>query len=224
MSTEELLDAFDDQGRHLGAVGRTDVHRRGLWHQVAHILLVADRPAGPVAILQRRSRSKRTFAGLVDLSATGHLTAGEHPRDGIRELREELGIDVDRAELYALGVRRLVDSTPEGINRELAHVFLARSDEPLATYRPAPDEVEGVIEVSIAALLRALDPDLESPPPASAQEMGLNGKVRTVALDAADLVPEPPLLDVSGTHPHAYWVSVLSAGLAFMEGRRPLAI
>lgn len=224
MSAGELIDTFDDRGRLLGPLDRAEAHRQGLWHQVAHVLIIAGRPEGPAAILQRRSLSKRTFPGLVDLSATGHLAAGEHPRQCVREVQEELGADVAPAELFPLGVRRLVDATPEGINRELVHVFLVRRDDPLSTYRPDPTELESVIEVPIQALLTALDPDREPVFLAPAEEMMADGELHAVTLGAGDLVPEPALLDVSGTHPRAYWVSVLSVALAYMEGRRPLAI
>lgn len=224
MSDHELLDTFDDQGRFLGVAARVDVHLQGLWHQVAHILVVAHRPAGPVAILQRRARIKRTFAGLIDLSATGHLAAGEHPRDGVRELREELGIDINPDELFPLGVRRLVDTTPEGVNRELAHVFVVRHDAALADYRPDPAEVEAVVEAPIDALLAVLDPDLDPRPSAAAVEIAVGGEPREIVVGAADLVPEPRLVDVSGAHPHAYWVSALSAGRAYLQGERPLAV
>lgn len=220
----EMIDTFDDQGRHLGPMERAEAHRKGLWHQVAHILLVAPRPDGPVAILQRRARTKKTFAGLVDLSATGHLAAGEQPRGGVRELREELGVEVDPDDLFSLGVRRLVDDTPEGVNRELVHVFVIARADPLHSYRPDPGEVDAVIEVPIDALLRALDPELVEPPPAAAIAASNDGGLSSISLTAADLVPEPRLFDVSGTHPHGYWVSVLSAGQAYLDGKRPLAI
>lgn len=223
MSTDEFLDAFDEKGQHLGVLPRAEVHRRGLWHQVAHILVVAVRDDEPTAILQRRASTKRTFPDLIDLSATGHLAAGERPRDGIRELREELGIDIDPDLLVALGVRRMVDATPEGINRELTHVFLVRDDRPIVEYRPDPIEVSSVVEVSIAMLLRVFDETNENRT-ALAAEVTADGEQRTVHLAADDLVPEPALGDGVATQPYAYWISVLNAGLSYIEGRHPLAI
>lgn len=221
---EELIDVFDDEGRHLGAMGRTEAHLGGRWHQVAHILVVADRADGPTVILQRRAHTKRTFPGLVDLSATGHLAAGEHPRQGVRELAEELGVDVAPDELFPLGVRRLVDQTPEGLNRELVHVFVVRRDQALVDYRPAIDEVAGVIEVRIEALLQVIDPEPATPRAAPAREWTGTGPAQPIELRAVDLVPEPGLVDVPTVHSHTYWISVLSAGRDYLEGRRPLAV
>lgn len=214
----ELLDVFDDRGGHLGVLARTEVHRRGLWHQVAHFLVVAHRPAGPAVILQRRARTKLTFPGLVDLSATGHLAAGELPLDGVRELTEELGVEVDPGDLVSVGVRRMVDQTPEGINRELTHVFLVRDDRPLESYRPDPAEVDGVLEVPIAALSSVIDPRsaVSSTP---AIEITASGRRLSSTLTPADLVPEP--LGDRTAQPFAYWSSVLDAGLALMQGREP---
>jgi isopentenyldiphosphate isomerase len=217
----ELLDVFDDLGRHQGVLDRATVHARGLWHQVAHILVVARRSDGPAAILQRRAAHKVTFPGLVDLSATGHLNAGEDPRHGVRELREELGIDVDPGQMVSLGVRRLVDSTPEGVNREFAHVFVVFDDRPLDVFHPDPDEVSGVIEVRLQSLRAALDARGR---PAPAVECGVDGSTRQIHLGPDDLVPEPPTGDLVDTHPHAYWVSVLTLAELAASGHGPLAI
>ena len=84
---DEILDVFDERGRHLGTKRRADVHRDGDWHLAFHLWVVA--PAG--VLLQRRARGKSSWPGFLDASAAGHLLAGEAIRDGLREADEELG-------------------------------------------------------------------------------------------------------------------------------------
>lgn len=223
VTTRELIDIFDDRGIHLGVVDRATVHRDGYWHQVFHLLIVAQRSSGPVVILQRRADGKVSFPGLLDLSATGHLEAGERPVDGVRELREELGIDIDPTELVALGVRRMVDTTPEGINREFCHVFLALDDRPLEAYAPDHREVSAVVEVAVEAALdlfvgRVLAID-------AVEVASETGAPRAVEISTAQFVPEPSLGDLSlDAVASPYWTTILTMAQRLAAGETRLSI
>ena len=81
----EMLDVFDDLGCHLGVKPRDAVHQSGDWHKVFHCQIVTIRGGIPVLVLQRRSTEKAAFPGLLDISAAGHLAAGEAPPDGVRD-------------------------------------------------------------------------------------------------------------------------------------------
>lgn len=223
----EHLDVYDDLGRHLGAHPRDVVHARGLWHRTFHLLVVADRPGGPAAILQRRATAKRVFPGLVDLTATGHLEAGEAAHEGVRELREEMGIDLDAGALLHLGVRRMIDETPEGTNREFCHVFLAHDDRPLDAYAPGPDEVAAVLEIAVADALDLVSGVRHRAPArsfAAAPSSGGRSAETWIELAAEELVPEPPLVDVDPSGRRAYWIALLGAAAAFAAGETRLAI
>ena len=196
----ELLDAYADDGRHLGALPRAVVHRNGLWHKVFHCLVVADRGGVPTVVLQRRGLDKAGFPGLLDLTATGHLAAGESVADGVRELAEEVGLRVPFAALTPLPVRRMVDADAraEGANRELVHTFLLRDDRPLRDYTPAPAEVAGLLEVA-ADDVRALFAARRRGVPA-------RGTDRTTQVELSDFVP-----DLGG-----YWPDLMSAATALV--------
>ena len=210
-SHAEQLDIYDDSGRHLGTKARDAVHRDGDWHRVFHVLIVRTDPdQDPTVVLQRRSEAKAAFPGLLDLSATGHLEAGEEPRDGLRELAEEMGIDADPADLVPLGVRRVVDASGEGkLNKELAHVFLLADQRPLRDYRPDPREVSGVAEAGIEDLLGLFaDP---------------TGNV-VAGCGPAD-PPTPCTLGHDDFVPgDSYWITALVMAERFATGRTPLAI
>ncbi len=206
----ERLAVVSPTGVPLGSGPRGEVHRDGHWHAVFHCLIV--RPGAPArVVLQRRDRSKPKFPGLLDLSATGHLRAGEGPRDGIRELREELGVDVDPDALHPLGVRLLADDTAEGRNRERIHLFFLSDDRPLEAYVPGPGEVESLVEAPVAGLLGLASGRFDT---IDAAEWWPGGPVRSVELRASELV-DP----IDG-----YWTVVLVMAERFAADQFPIGI
>jgi 8-oxo-dGTP pyrophosphatase MutT (NUDIX family) len=210
---DELLSVVDASGRPLPPLGRAEVHRRGLWHESFHCLVVRTTPPATV-VLQRRRAGARSFPGRLDLTATGHLAAGESPLDGLRELREEVGIDADPGALVALGVRLIADDSGEGgRNRERTHVFLLPDDRPLTAFAIDPAAVAGLVELTAADLLSLLhDQGIVVP----CVEIAADPGARPVATEcrAIDLVPA-----VDG-----YWTVLAVMAQRFVAGDEPLAI
>lgn len=210
----EHLDVVDEVGRYVRTAPRDEVHERGEWHRVFHCQIVTLRDGVPTAVLQQRSRTKAAFPGLIDISAAGHLAAGETPLDGVRELEEELGIAPARADLVPLGVRRLADDSGEGrLNCELTSVFLLRDDRPLTGYMLARDEVDAVLDVPIADLLALLGgaPSITVQGVSSAGHPDAQKMALEVSLD--DFVPSSE-----------YWVVLMVMAQRFLAGQGPLAV
>lgn len=210
----EHLDVVDEVGRYVRTAPRDEVHERGEWHRVFHCQIVTLRDGVPTAVLQQRSRTKAAFPGLIDISAAGHLAAGETPLDGVRELEEELGIAPARADLVPLGVRRLVDDSGEGrLNCELTSVFLLRDDRPLTGYVLARDEVDAVLDVPIADLLALFSgaPSISVEGVSSAGHPDAHELTREVTLD--DLVPGAE-----------YWVVLMVMAERYLADEGPLAV
>jgi len=87
---------------------------------------------------------------MLDVSAAGHLAGGETIDEGIREAREELGIDVDARDLLHIGERVEVADQDNGQhNREYQSVFLLQTDKELAAFRPQIEEVWGLFWIPI---------------------------------------------------------------------------
>jgi isopentenyldiphosphate isomerase len=211
----EMLDVFDDMGRHLGVKPRHEVHQNGDWHRVFHCQIATSRSGVPTVVLQRRSDEKAAFPGLLDLSAAGHLEAGEKPVDGIRELTEELGVVADKDELILLGERRLVDDSGEGhLNKELTSVFLLKDDRPLGEYVLQLSEVDAVFDAPIKDLLRLFANNLD--------QITLTGVKGAGSPEATPTSLNATLDDfVPGT---TYWVNLLVMCERFLNGDQPLAI
>lgn len=155
-STEELLDIYDEDMQWRGTATRAEVHRQGYWHQTFHCWVRTAMNGQDCLVLQRRHRLKDTNPGKLDVSCAGHLGAGEEPRDGIRELREELGIEVNSHELLAVGAYRDRFRYGDLIDNECCHIFIYRDNESasLQNYRPALDEVSGLYLIDAPTFAR----------------------------------------------------------------------
>ena len=141
-SAPELVDVVDANNRLLMVMPLAEVHRQSLRHRSV-LVLVYD-PQGKL-YLQKRSAQKKVYPGRFDLSATGHVRAGEALADAAaRELYEELGLTAPSL--------TLLDTAPASreTNFEFVTLFSAgRIGEPP---RPNPGEVSGGMFVDAAEL------------------------------------------------------------------------
>jgi len=149
----EKIDIYDANLQPLGAMERGEAHRTGQWHQTFHCWIVAPRtqsqPSGAL-LFQGRSNMATSYPGMLDVSAAGHLRSGESVLDGLREVREELGINLLPDEIRSLGRRvEVADQTNGQRNREYQSVFLTQLDLPLEDYRPDPGEVASLYWLGI---------------------------------------------------------------------------
>ena len=99
----EYLDIVDENGIPTGrAEERTKVHAEGLRHRTAHVWIGRKDPeTGRLqVIMQKRSRQKDSYPGCYDISSAGHVPAGmDYLPSALRELKEELGIEAEAADL-----------------------------------------------------------------------------------------------------------------------------
>jgi isopentenyldiphosphate isomerase len=147
---KEVIDIFDGNHRHIGTEERTVAHQKGSWHQTFHCWITGRTKGLPFLLFQLRSMRKRNFPGMLDITAAGHLSIGEAPQDGIRELEEELGIRPSREKLHYLGIKHdVADEANDVHNREFAHVFLLDDSRELSEYRLQEDEVVGLVRMSL---------------------------------------------------------------------------
>jgi len=85
----EIIDIFDEDMKHVGTMEKVRAHNENRWHKSVHIWITD----GKNVLVQLRAAGKREFPNLWDISAAGHLPAGEDPLQGAkREFEEELGI------------------------------------------------------------------------------------------------------------------------------------
>lgn len=158
----EEFDLLGEDGRALGTQKpRDEVHRDGDWHATVHIWV---RDLRGDIVLQRRSMKKDTHPGKWDLSAAGHVDAGEEIMEAaIRELQEELGVKATSSDLRFLGVVKNIHQDDEVNDREFVHVFLYRERVFLDSLHYPKDEIEELATLSPRDLKKhseSGDPDL----------------------------------------------------------------
>jgi len=126
----EVFDVVNERNEVIGQETRGEVHKRKLLHRAVHIFVINSR--GKI-YLQQRSHLKDVSPLKWDSSAAGHLDAGEsYAASAIRELNEEIGIEVTSTELAA--------EIPAGDNtdHEFVELRLAKHDGPI---RCLPEEI-----------------------------------------------------------------------------------
>lgn len=150
----EYIDVYDANLAHIGVDERLAAHRSGKWHKTFHCWIVTSELGGAL-LFQRRSATMKNFPGLLDVSAAGHLEAGETIEDGIREVVEELGIPILMDHLKFAGYRVEVADQENGqLNREYQAVFLGIVNHSLMQYRPQKEEVSALLWMPIADGMR----------------------------------------------------------------------
>ena len=159
---EELFDVLDEKGNKTGITKpRSAVHRDGDWHKSVHVWIVRN---GEV-LLQRRAPEKDSYPNMFDASCAGHLDAGEEATAcAVRELKEELGLDVDPSDLELIG--QISTSTrphPGFINNEFKDIFALHTDKGPEDMIFQKEEVAEVVYVPFAKLKEMVegnDPEL----------------------------------------------------------------
>ena len=180
----ELFDIYDENLRHIGVKARAAVHRDGDWHQVFHCWLIGRDPNGETfMILQKRAADKDLYPNKLDISAAGHLEAGETVREGIRELEEELGLRVAYDDLIPVGRRVGIKKYKHLVDRQICSVFLYHCDQGLESYAYQKEEIQGLVKLPIDAGLRLFSGEADR---AVVEAVGL--EAAQLAISAADFI------------------------------------
>ncbi len=94
LKREELLEVVDNNNQPIGIMPRSEIHKQKLMHRSVLVLVYNKEKK---LYLQQRSYRKDRYPGFWDLSATGHVLAGEAAEEAaLRELKEELNIVLNR--------------------------------------------------------------------------------------------------------------------------------
>ncbi|WP_303823913.1 NUDIX domain-containing protein [Ruminococcus flavefaciens] len=126
--SDEFLNLIDDKARITAeSKPRTLVHRDGDLHPTVHIWMIKRRDGGIFVLLQKRAHEKDINPDCYDVSAAGHVSQGEEFRHtALKEVREELGLDMDRSKLEFIGLKRAEYTKGDIHDNELVAVYICR--------------------------------------------------------------------------------------------------
>ena len=146
----EFFDVVDDLGNPTGGtVDRERAHAEGIPHRTAHVWIVRRKNDKVQILLQKRCENKDSFPGCYDISSAGHIPAGVGYIDSaIRELKEELGVDIRPEALVYCGVKNIVfDSVfhdKEFHDKQISKVFMLWLDLEEDEFTIQQEEIEEV--------------------------------------------------------------------------------
>ncbi len=145
--SKEYFDVLDENGNKTGKIKlRSEVHRDGDWHKGVHIWIINDK--GEI-LLQRRCATKDSNPNMLDISSARHLTAGDESLSGaIRELKEELNLDVKPEELqFIKTLKRNSKYTSTFINNEFDDLYILRTTKSIDDMKYQEEEISEIFFV-----------------------------------------------------------------------------
>lgn len=153
----EYINIYNDNHELLGNCEKGLAHKLGLWHEVFTCQII--NPSKKTAIFQIKNHNHNNIhdKDLIEITVGGHLRSNETIEDGIREIKEETGIEIEFKNLKYLGVRQVSTTVKEDyIVREFQNIYLAFIDKDIKEYSCVDDEVSEFIEFDIKELIELL--------------------------------------------------------------------
>jgi isopentenyldiphosphate isomerase len=141
---EERIDVWDASGQPTGKdCPKDEAHIKGWFHPTVHVWFYTR--TGHI-LLQQRGANKDTFPSLWDVSVAGHVHAGESIEDAVlREVKEEIGLEVYKEVLEFLNLQKNVNIHPNGIiDCEFQHVYLIELQTPIEQLVIQETEVDAI--------------------------------------------------------------------------------
>ena len=140
---EEIFDVLNEKGEYTGKTEtRENCHKNGLWHKAVAMFAVNSK--GQV-LLQKRSATKKLWPNMWDITAGGHVLTGEFGfQAAIRELKEELGIEVKRQDMIFIGACTSSNIKGEIINNHFNEFYIIQAEIDTNTITLQEEEVSEV--------------------------------------------------------------------------------
>lgn len=162
----EYFDIVDDRGIPTGEIiERKQAHREGVQHRTSHVWIMRRKEGRYQILLQKRCADKDSFPGCYDISSAGHIPAGDDfISSAIRELKEELGVDIQPEQLINCGLfNKIVDEVFHGEefhDRQVSRIFLLNLDMEPEEFTVQKEEIDEVCWFDYEECKKAVQEDL----------------------------------------------------------------
>lgn len=147
----ELLEYYDEKNeKKLGIAERDKIHKNNLWHREISVWILNEKNE---VLLQRRSPLKKTGANKFSLTA-GHIETGEKEiKAALREIKEEIGIDITENELILLDIYK----NEQKNNNCFSYTYLLKTNKRIEDMTMQEEEVSELKYITIEELEKRLD-------------------------------------------------------------------
>jgi len=144
MAKEEFFDVLNSFGEYTNKIAsRNECHEKGLWHKAVVVFVVSN--DNKRVLLQQRSALKKLWPNLWDITAGGHVLAGELGHQAVlRETKEELGIKLKSGDLEFIGATTSENIKGDIINRHYNEYYIAHEDIDTKTLSLQEEEVQAI--------------------------------------------------------------------------------
>ena len=139
----ENFDVLNEKGEFTGKIeSRENCHKNGLWHRAVYGVILNKN--GDV-LLQKRSKDKKLYPNLCDATVGGHILAGELSYQAlIREIKEEIGINVNEQDIKYLMCTIDSDVTEDIVNNHFNDGYIIIKDIDIEDIKLQEEEVSDI--------------------------------------------------------------------------------
>lgn len=140
---KEYFDVLNENGAYAERIeSREECHSKGFWHKAVAVYIINSKNQ---VLLQKRSSTKKLWPNLWDISAGGHVLAGEFGFQAIiREIKEELGIDIEKNDITFIGGSTSVNIKSDIINKHFNEYYIVNRDIEISDLKLQTEEVSDV--------------------------------------------------------------------------------
>ena len=124
---DEMVDVLTETGKFTDNVEMKQLcHKKGLWHKAVAVFIINSKKQ---VLLQKRSKNKKMWPDMWDISAGGHVLAGEFGFQAIiREIKEELGLSVKKEEIIFIGCSTSINKKGDILNKHFNEYYVVTKD------------------------------------------------------------------------------------------------
>ena len=162
--SKEYIDIYDKNENYLGYCEKDKAHEYGYWHKVFGCLIYNKKRNKVFFQLKNPNHNKINQKPLLEITAGGHLISGETLKQGVREIKEETGLNVYYEELKFLDRRTCNKKINKNyIIKEFQYYYSVDLDINIENFKNYDkEEVISFIEFDIHDVLKLLNKKIKS--------------------------------------------------------------
>ena len=162
-NNQEFIDIYNEKEEYIGYCEKDKAHQVGLWHRTFNCLVINPRKKTVFFQYKNMEHNGINKNKLLEITVGGHLQSGESISDGIREIKEEMGINIYFNQLIDMDFRKCDKRlNEEYIIKEFQYYYLLLKNiriEEITNYDIK--EVFGYVELKIEDAISLLEKKID---------------------------------------------------------------